>query len=229
MFFLAFLACAPSEIKLDDAEALAAACEDAADAQETASQTITFAAWNQGCAWGEDGNGDENDAHFQARREETASVILPNGAGACGLSLDFGAPDGGESTPMVYDDNFVFTFDGVVLATSYAPLLDLLPVQDGYYMWDWDAVLGTELSFDTSIPSWCLGEDEGVSTCDIPLPEQRGEMKIDLGDDIVSDLSFLAYSTGQYEFAFITLGDNDSTDCSHDDFSFSVEVPYVEL
>jgi hypothetical protein len=229
MILAALLACQPASVKLDPKSAsdLADLCD--ASEQTVLTESIDFPQWTDGCAWGEDGNDDRQDAYFSARREEVHDVTVSEGAAICGISFDFGGPEGGESTPMVYDDNFVFTFDDIVLATSYAPLLDLLPEEDGYKVWDWDAVVGTALSFDTSIPSWCLGQDEGVSTCEIPLPEQRGTMSLSFGDTIVDDLSYAAYEQDRYSFDFITLGDNDDTDCSHEDFSFTVELPTISL
>lgn len=221
------LACTPDKIQLDDAADLADACAELE--QQPLESVVEFPTWRDGCAWGEDGNLDPAEGVFTARREEEASVEVPASTAVCDLGLDFASPDGGTSTPMVYDDNFVLTFDGVVLATSYAPLIDMLPVVGGYPVWDWEAVAGQPLSFDAGIPTWCLGEDEGLADCTIPAPETMGNLSLAFDDAIVGDLGFLAFDQGVYTFAFITLGDNDTTDCAHEDFAFTVTLPYVEI
>ena len=102
------------------------------------------------------------------------------------LGFDFLGISGGEGTPMVYDDNFWFTFDNVVLAGSYGPMVDQFETEGSLPIYDWDAVVGTSFDFDNSVPTYCLGEDEGQSDCEIPAPETRDIMSLQFDEDLVN-------------------------------------------
>lgn len=211
---------------VEDVEDVAAICEESTP--EVLTLTVTFPEPEGGCAWGEDGNGEALDAHIQARVEQTDGLELPEDAVICGATFDFEGVNGGEGTPMVYDDVFLFAFNDVVLASSHAALLQALPTDGIYATYDWDAIVGQPLEFGEQ-PTYCLGEDDGLAECDIPPPETRDLMSISFDQQIVDELALLAVEQGRYDFLFVTMGDNDGTDCSHAVFSFEVEVPYVAL
>ncbi|HCH64229.1 MAG TPA: hypothetical protein DFR83_15605, partial [Deltaproteobacteria bacterium] len=148
----------------------------------------------------------------------------------CGLEFDFLGISGGEGTEMYYDDNFFFTFDDVVLAGSYGPMVDGLATEGSLPIYDWANVVGTEIEFDDTIPPFCLGEDDGQSDCTIPPPQTEQVMALEFDEQIVNELSLRAVQSERFDFSFITMGDNDpELDCAHDFFGFSVEVPYVRL
>ena len=179
------------------------------------------------CSFGAFDNLPEENAVFTARIEDRTELELPEGAVICGLEFDFEGIDGGQAQDMEYDDNFLFLFGDVVLASSYAPLMDLLPEDDvGLPTWDWASVVGSTLEFG-DIPTWCLGEDDGDSTCNIPPPETPGTLEMDFGGDLVDRLSFHAHDSERYDFTFVATGDNDDTDCSHSAFEFGLGVPVV--
>ena len=212
---------------IGDADDVADACEEGEP--ETLTLTVSFPAPAPGCDWGEPGNLEPEQAVVTARREEVQSLELPEDAVICDVVFDFEGISGGTGTPMEYDDHFLFTFNDVVLAANYGPMVEEFSVDDGlFYTYDWGALRGYPFEFDDSIPSFCIGEDAGLSTCTIPPPETDGTLALQFEPDIVNELSFRAVSEGRYDFAFITLGDNDDTDCSHADFEFTVEVPYVQ-
>lgn len=221
------LACA-DEIVLDkptSAEDLSETCEENADLVQSTTLTVRFAEATAGCAWGEAGNQERKDAHFSARAEESESLALPDSAVACDFGLDFAAVDGGEGTPMVYDDNFAFTFDDRVLATSYGRLVDWLDAAEPSYAWDWSRVLDQPMEF-SGVDSWCIGDG---STCEIPAAETRGLMRLDFSDDVANELGYVALDEGRYDFGLVTMGDNDDVDCSHAEFAFEVEVAWLEI
>ena len=90
----------------------------------------------------------------------------------------------------------------------------MLPLEDELPVWDWASIAGAELEFG-KVPTFCLGEEEGRATCDIPPPETPGEMALDFDDDLVAELSLRALEQDRMAFTFITFGDNDAaTDCS---------------
>jgi len=201
-------------------------CNDAEPLAVTLS--VEFPATSPDCPWDTADNLSESQAYFTARIEQTAELALPDGVVVCDMDYDF-LLSGGEGTPMVYDDHFYFTFDGVLLATSYGPA-----VTDGWLeeegdlpLYDWDSIAGREFQYDV-VPSWCLGQDDGSSDCDIPPTETEGILSLDFGTNIVEQLSLRAVQEERFEFGFVTTGDNDpNEDCAHADFEFQVEVGYV--
>ncbi len=217
---------ADSSIAINSPEDVATLCAESEP--ETVTLTVAFPATSAGCPWGEGDNLDLEDAHVTARVEQVVSLDLPPGVVVCDLGFDFQGISGGTGTPMVYDDHFWFTFDDVVLAASNGPLVSAFPVEGGLPVYDWSAVAGARFDFETE--THCLGEAEGRATCEIPPPETNGIMSLAFDASLVSALSYRAVQEGRFDFAFITMGDNDpGDDCTHEDFAFTVDVPYVRV
>jgi hypothetical protein len=217
-----------STITIDSVEDLEEVCAENEPVAVTL--LVEFPAIEANCPFGEGDNLDIEQGVITARVEQFAELALPEGVVVCGLEFDFLGISGGEGTPMVYDDNFWFTFDDVVLAGSYGPMVEQFELDGSLPIYDWDNVVGTEFEFDDSVPTFCLGEDDGQSVCEIPAPETNGIMSLQFDDDLVNVLSLRAVQAERYEFSFITMGDNDpDDDCAHEYFGFSVEVPYVRL
>lgn len=213
---------------IEDERDIETLCEEGSP--ETYTAVVRFEALRGGCPFGEGDNLDEAQGYMTARIEQTAPIALPDQAVICDVAFDFQAVSGGQGTPMVYDDHFIFTFNDVVLASSYGPLVETLRSNDGVlYEYAWEDARGYEISFDDDIPTYCVGEDEGYASCDIPPPETRGLMSLQFEEAISSQLALQAIEQDRYEMTFITLGDNDTSDCSHEDFAFEVEIPYVAL
>jgi len=190
-------------------------------------RTLSFPATERGCAWGEGGNLGPEQGLVTAREEQLAALALPTGAVICDMAFDFAGVNGGEGTPMEYDDNFFFTFNDVVLAASYKPLVDVLPVEDELYrVYGWSTLAGAPFEFEDTT-AYCLGEDEGLASCEVPPPETAGLLQLAFDPEVANQLAYRAIAEGRAEFAFITLGDNDDTDCFHEEFAFEVEVPFV--
>lgn len=190
--------------------------------------SVTFEALDGGCPFGEDDNLDAQDATFSARIEQVDALELPEGGVVCDLDFDFQGLDPSFEQEMEYDDNFILTFNDVVLATSYGPLVDLLELDEDLRIYDWDAIAGSELRFQ-DIDPYCLGDEGGDSTCTIPDPETPGPIALSFGGGLVDQLSLRSVQQDRYDFSFISLGDNDDTDCSHRTFTFTVTAPVVEL
>lgn len=214
-------------IDIGDAGDVADLCEESEP--EVVTLSVSFPAPSSGCDFGEDGNWDAEQGYVTARLEQADALELPEDAVICDVAFDFAGINGGQGTPMVYDDQFLFAFNGVVLAASDANLVGLLPDSEGlYYTYDWDAIVGADMAY-SDVPTYCLGEDAGLASCDIPQPETNGIMSLDFEPDVVNELAFRAIEAGAYEFSFVTMGDNDGSDCYHEDFEFDVEIPYVAL
>jgi len=196
---------------------------------QIATMEVRFPEREPGCDWGEGGNLDPAQSVVTARTEDVVAVAMPEGAAICDVSFDFSSTDDDDDDEQSirYDDFFLLTLDDAVLAASYAPLVDALGEEGHLRIYDWDRLAGLPIGFDDE-DAYCLGEAQGLSTCEIPPPETSGTIALDFGERIVAELSAYAYDTGRYEFSFITLGDNDdAVDCSHAAFHFTVRVEYV--
>jgi hypothetical protein len=229
-FLLALLACADTKIDLGALQTP----EDIADAcaeyePEEITLEVAFPAQTASCPWSEDDNLDPADGLLTARVEQTESLSLPSDAVICDMALDFSGLVPGEVQVMVYDDHFFFTFNDTILASSSAYIVDEMDDADGLRTWDWADAAGFDYhAVGSDHPSYCLGEDEGLSECDIPSTETPGEISMGFDDALVAQLSLAAIAESRFEFAFVTTGDDDiGRDCNHESFGFTVTVPYL--
>lgn len=235
MFVLALAPTIPGgcaqTIRLDDDEedepeaTITEACELATP--ETTTLVVSFPEREPGCDWGEDGNLEPAQGALTARAEDVQGLDLPADVAICDVGFDFQGVDPEVEQHIRYDDHFLLTFDDVVLASSYEPMVERL-AEDGHLRsYDWEALAGYEFEiqdFDT----YCLGGDEGLSACTVPPAETEGVITLDFGKRIVNELAEVAHAQGRYDFGFVTVGDNDpDVDCSHTEFSFTVDVDYV--
>ena len=214
---------------IEDVGDLRDLCDENADLIEYQTIRVEFPATQGECAWGEDGNLEANNGYLTARVEQTKSLDLSTDVVVCDMELSF-AGEVGLEQDIVYDDNFLFLFNGVVLASSYKPWVDLLPTQGNLRLYDWDTIAGAENLFDSSIPTYCLGEEAGLAECEIPPPETTGPIVLSFDASLTSQLAFTAIENDQYDFTFIATGDNDpDTDCAHETFFFEATVPVLDL
>ena len=178
------------------------------------------------CPFGVEDNAPPTDAKISGRIEQRFELSLPADAVVCDLDFVYGGVGDEDGVPMRYDDQFFFTFGGALLAASDAALVAALPKQGVLPIYDWPAVRGAELNFFDAAVGWCLGETEGLSTCEIPTAEVEGALKLDFSQAVINELSYRAIVEDRLDFGFVTMGDNDSTDCSHDPFGFTIAVPF---
>jgi len=207
--------------------------EACADARETLRVDVTFPAREPGCAWGEGGNREPEQGLVTARAEDEAPLDLPDDVVICDLGFDFGVDagtddDDDDDDPVIrYDDNFLLTFGDVVLAASYAPMVETFITESVLRLYDWDRLVGFPFGFEDA-GTYCLGAEEGLSSCSVPPPETPGPLALDFGEPVVAALAERAYTRADYTFGFITIGDNDAdVDCAHSAFTFEVDVAYT--
>lgn len=223
MLFALLVACG-GNLKFETTEDIRYACEEYTP--EDVELSVTFEALDQGCPFGEGENMPAEDAIFTARIEQVEALEIPEGGVICDLAFDFGGVSGGQGQDMEYDDNFLLALNDAVLATSYAPLIEGLATDDDLSIYDWGGVVGLPLYFN-DIPTWCLGEATGESECTIPPPETSGTLALSFGGDLVDQLALRAIEEARFDFSFVSFGDNDGTDCSHETFTFTVVAPVV--
>ena len=70
--------------------------------------------------------------------------------------------------------------------------------------------------------------DEGLSDCSIPESETPGPISLAFGGTLVDSMAFLALEQGSYSFSMVATGDNNDTDCYHEDFEFTVVAPVIQ-
>ena len=201
----------------------------AVNTKKTVVLDVLFPAEEAGCQWGENGNLTMMQGRVTARSEQHVDLELPQGGIICDLDFEFESVDASlEQRSFVYDDNFFLTFNDVVLAASYAPMVvDRFQNEAGLYRYNWDRLKGYQFGFGT-VPTYCIGADEGLSECTIPPPETNGPMALTFGGELVRQLSYVAVQEKRFEFMLATIGDNDpQTDCSHETFGFQIEVTYL--
>ncbi|MBL8616559.1 MAG: hypothetical protein JNM72_13195 [Deltaproteobacteria bacterium] len=216
----------PALADLVDADAVGDACAQV-EGQRTA-VTVRFPATDGPCPFGEADNDRPDQGQVTARVEAEVQLPLPEGAVLCGLELDFAGGAGWEGSPMRYDDAFLLSFSGAVLVSSDVELVDRLPVDGVLPLYDWQALRGAPLAYERLVP-WCVGEAEGLSDCAVPPPEDGGLLALGFAQALVNELSYQALDRGPLRFGMVTLGDNDDSDCSHDELAFEVRTRWITL
>ncbi len=182
----------------------------------------------QGCNWGRDGNDEATSGFVAARTEQSISIDIPTGGVVCGLDFDFAGLDPSFEQEMTYDDHFLLNFNGIVLAASYGEMVTYFDTVDSLALYDWEELKGFPIDEHGEIPDYCVGEDEGLSECTIPESETPGPISLAFGGTLVDRMSFLALESGEYSFQFIATGDDNETDCYHEDFDFTVAAPVIQ-
>lgn len=228
--FLILIACKSGKIPfgdVEDADDVEDLCDEYEAQIEDDTLEIIFAATTSACPWGQDDNGTEQEGVITARVEQQEELDIDDDVLLCDLDLDMTGLVPDQVQFIVFDDQFYFTFNDVVLASSHAPSVDSFDTEDGMPIYDWDDVLGTV--FDNGEDSFCLGEAEGDADCDIPDTQTEGPISLAFAQDIINELSARAFDEGRFEFGFVTTGDdNHDTDCMHAEFGFTVDVEYLE-
>lgn len=206
--------------------------EDLRDAcDQTEPQDLEFDLFferTQGCAWEENGNDPATQGIVAARTEQTVTMDIPEGGVVCGLGFDFAGLDPSFTQEMTYDDHFLLNFNGIVLAASYGEMVQSFDTTEGLAHYEWDDLKGFEIEEHGELDTYCVGEEEGLSDCTIPVSETPGPISLAFGGSLVDAMSFLALEEGNYSFSMVATGDNNETDCYHEDFEFTVVAPVIQ-
>ncbi len=209
---------------IDSVQALRDVCDE--HEPESLELDVFFPA-TYGCEWGVGGNWEATSGVVAARTEQVTSLEIPEGGIVCGLDFEFDGVDPGFEQVMEYDDHFMLNFNEVVLAASYGDMVDRFETSDGLALYDWDDLQGFPIELHGDVPDYCVGEDDGLSDCTIPPSETPGPIALSFEGDLVDRMSFRALEAGEYTFGFVATGDDNDTDCSHEDFEFVVTAPVV--
>ena len=207
---------AAGNVTPEDIESL---CTAKATQMQSVTRSVSFPDPGKVCDWGMDGNNTPKDGEIRARREQVVELAIPDKAIVCDMQFRF------TEQKMRYDDEIFLTFNNIVLAASmdYTPRFD----KDGDYpVYDWTKVKGAKYDHG-AFPTFCLGAKDGLGSCFIPPTETTGTMSLSFDGKLIRDLVSRAIKANSYELKWTTLGDNDGSDCRHQDFGFHVDISYV--
>lgn len=204
---------------------VATLCADPEAMTTAFEETLVIPANPAGCPWGIDDNLEESQNDVTARVARRGVSVFPSGAVPCSLTLDF-APEGMEQA-IDYDDGFFLLFGDVILASSHAALVERMPTEGRFRVFDWSAIAGEQLGF-FGVEPYCLGEAEGLGTCAIADPDDAGPITVDLDAELLSELAFRAFEDDELSLTMVAIGDNDADqDCRFSRFAIGVDAPYL--
>lgn len=186
------------------------------------SVTVRFDNPGKTCDWEKNGNLSKKDGYFRARREQSTLFDLPPGAIICQMNLE------SQKSEMVYDDHFIITLNDYVIASSFDRFVPKLTSHQNNPIYNWENVVGNkwEHEFNQDQSPFCLGSNEGLAACEWPLTEQQGSFHLSYDPSVIQDLMALDVKRSEHKFEFVTVGDNDSTDCQHSPVEFTIDLIY---
>jgi hypothetical protein len=188
------------------------------------------------CKWSSppEVDGRQADDTIRGSYLQEQSVTLPESAVLCGSRLSTS-----EATLWRYDDEVVLTLNGVVLMTSQdrylwrSPETRTQPIHTALgsgFVFDW-AKLAALKQYNTgsTIDSiYCHGLPRGSASCELPLTQQTGSVKLSLPTQAVAEISLKANREKKLTYGLLVTGDNDpSIDCKHSGMVIQGEVEYV--
>lgn len=208
---------------ITDAASVAKACSSVDPALlKHQSIPIHFGQPASGCAWGLDGNLGLRNEYFQARTEQPVDVVLAPKSVICDLQFHFA------NQPYYYDDQFLLTFNGVVMAASY-DFGSLFSVNDSLQEYDWTKMVGRPWN-SAHEGTYCAGLNQGLAQCSFPVTSTTGVISLDYAPELISQVSARSLGRATHELKWITTGDNDdAVDCRHEPVDLDLEVTYFEI
>ena len=170
---------------------------------------------NSVCAWNAAGNLERRNGFIQARHEQFVDTGIPVNAKVCSMSFQF------PEQRMVYDDQIILTYRGVVLATSLREYWNRFNRAEGLPIYDWNQLRGQSSDVGGHSPT-CLGGQ----TCIMPATQTTGAIRLVIPNEAFYQIA-TTMTGAPHTFSMITTADNDdSSDCKHSGVNFEVEVTY---
>jgi hypothetical protein len=183
-------------------------------------------------------NGPRLNQEIRAKVRQNFKVEVSEEETLCDMNFNF------PNQQMKYDDEiFLLLNDYVIISSQNYSESSKHP--NGFITNEWglqefnwlgdNALYG--LFYDINFtPKYCLGvspdDPEYSSKCAIPQTDTVGEMKLSIPNEEIIKISVLSQSAGteeankEFNFSFVTTGDNDNGDCEHAAYSFDVELKY---
>lgn len=183
---------------------------------------------SRSCSWNQNGNFKAKNTYFSGRIEQEVGIDLPETSVLCGAEFTF------NEQKFWYDDVFVMSLNDNVLASSYK-WDGILDQTKGFFQYDWNKIAGKSWYSGVMEATYCPSDVDkdgnplpvSLTTCTFPQTQKTGKMKLNVSPDMMMKAMS---NSGQknHKLKFVTIGDNDSTDCQHFDFEFSMKVSYVD-
>ncbi|MBT4760458.1 MAG: hypothetical protein HOO06_02065 [Bdellovibrionaceae bacterium] len=115
----------------------------------------------------------------------------------------------------------------------------LLAKKNGHAFYDWQSLSDTYWFGRNSWkdPGYCLGDAlmsevggvTSLSSCQWPKTQELGAIELDIHPSLIQSIMAFDLSSNDHIFKLTTVGDNDSTDCQHDeDVSIDLMIQYVQ-
>ena len=191
---------------------------DPCDNPNTIEYQVQFSQKYDACQWGSNGNQNAINGLYNARDED--EIIVTHNGIICDMDVSFNNSNGTQSWPnFSYDDQVILTWNDHVIAGSNRNLVRLLLRDDYSRAYDWNAIKG--LPMDYGEDSWAPSN----SLADFPnVDNATGTLSLALDSGLVSQLVTESLTQQQASFKMITFGDNDTGDCSHAAWDFTVTL-----
>ncbi|MFT6630370.1 MAG: hypothetical protein ACJAS4_000306 [Bacteriovoracaceae bacterium] len=185
-----------------------------------------------------EGNGPRLNQAIRARVRQDFTVEVSTEETLCDMNFIF------PNQQMKYDDEiFLLLNDYVIISSQNYSESDkhpngLLTNEWGLQEFSWygqNSLYGSFYDWNYT-DQYCLGvsaeDPEYAQKCAIPQTETVGEMKLDIPNEEIIKIGVLSRSyenddlKKEFNFSFVTTGDNDNGDCEHAAYSFDVELKY---
>lgn len=206
---------APVEEKKE--EPVAPTCENTKN--QSIKMPIYFKNPSVTCEFGKNGNLSRLDRYHRARTEQSQKFPLLGIGKVCDVKFNFPEQN------LFYDDEVLFTFNDVLLMAS-KDFSSRFAMTNNLRIYDWTKIRGID-HLESNVGPYCIGSELGKGSCSIPPTETLGTVKLNIDQSLISQLTDRAIATNAAEFKWITLGDNDDSDCQHSDISFEIEIQYI--
>jgi hypothetical protein len=210
----------------------------------TLKQDFKFEPPGKVCKWGIGQNLSILNNFIRARRDQFLKLNIDPNAVVCDMT--FTIPE----QEMKFDDEVFFLFGDVILASSI-DYNDFFESKEELNFFDFTKIINAPYAWPDAY--YCLGAKDGKGKCQIPFTQTLGKMELAYDPSLIrrvalengfkfgtakaSSLNLTSATTKDMDegvepvdghgFRFVTLGDNDKTDCQHTGFSFSVDVKYI--
>jgi hypothetical protein len=183
------------------------------------------------CSWKNDS--ELWNEHYTSYSEQNVSFSIPAGAKLCDMKFIV------EKQSFKYDDHFVFSFDGFILASNSMGLMSYLPDSTSFKLNDmtlnaklfkWEYLLNKQWGDygDQLSNFYCFAKDVPGVSCSWPITDTEGTISMEYPQGVLLQMANQISNATTHEFSFRTTGDNDkSSDCSHSPLKFQIEVSYA--
>lgn len=175
------------------------------------------------------GNLTKKDGRLRARYTQDRQIDLPANAVICDMKIESKEQD------FRYDDAFFLSMNNYILASNHKKEIKEVIAPEvishrrtnknvSLFKYDWLKVRNT--TFDNVANDFCLGNDEDLSSCQWPITEEYGKIKLEFDSELLIRLGSKSVDSKQ-ALSFVVTGDNNpDLDCYHQELDLDLEIKY---